>query len=204
MDAAKPVIGIVGGIGAGKSTVAAELVKLGCARVDADAIGHELLERQDVKDELRRRWGEGVFDARGNADRREIARRVFADPADLAALNSILHGKIRQEMARQIGQLQLQADVAAIVVDAALLLETDWHELCTVLVFVDSADSLRGDRVRRDRGWTEAAWRSRENSQKSLDIKRSRADHVIDNSSSVSCLHEQVRSVYHRILHLAD
>ena len=204
MEAAKPVIGIVGGIGAGKSTVAAELVALGCARVDADAIGHDLLARPDVKDELRRRWGQGVFDARGNADRREIARRVFADAADLAALNAILHGRIRQEMARQIEKLQSAADVAAIVVDAALLLETDWHELCTVLVFVDSADSLRGDRVRAERGWTEAAWRSREKSQKSLDMKRSRADYVIDNSSSVSCLREQVRSVYHRILRSAD
>lgn len=203
MDAAKPVIGIVGGIGAGKSTVAAELVNLGCARVDADAIGHDLLARRDVKDELRRRWGEGVFDAQGNADRREIARRVFADPSDLAALNVIMHGRIRQEMAARIERLRTDAKVPAIVVDAALLLETDWNELCTVLVFVDSADSVRSERVARDRGWTEADWRGRENSQKSLDIKRSKADYVIDNSSSVSCLHERVRSVYHRILQSA-
>lgn len=204
MDTVKPVIGIVGGVGAGKSTVAAELAALGCARVDADAIGHELLRRLDVKDELRRLWGEAVFDAQGNADRQRIAQRVFADPAGLAALNAIMHGRIRQEMAERIGQLQSAPDVGAIVVDAALLLETDWHELCTVLVFVDSSDAQRSQRVRQGRGWTEAAWRERENSQKSLDMKRSKADYVIDNSSSVSCLRERVRSVYHRILQSAN
>ena len=69
----KPVIGIVGGIGAGKSTAAAELVALGCVLVDADAIGHELLGDPQVLDRLGRRWPDGVVGPAGQVDRKALA-----------------------------------------------------------------------------------------------------------------------------------
>jgi dephospho-CoA kinase len=200
----KPVIGLLGGIGAGKSTVAAELVALGCGLVDADAIGHGLLNDPAVKAELRKRWGDGVMDAGGNVDRSAVSRVVFDSPEELAALNAVMHPRIRGRMVERVAALQADPAVAAVVVDAALLLETDWHEQCTHFVFVSAPEQERARRVRRVRGWDRATWKRRENSQKPLDIKAAKAEYVVDNSSSVSRLREQVRSVFHRIVHAAD
>jgi dephospho-CoA kinase len=201
---AKPVIGLLGGIGAGKSTVAAELVSLGCGLVDADAIGHELLEEADVRSQLREILPEDVFDPDGRVDRRAAAHAVFASRGELDKLNAVMHPRIRRRMERRIDELRADPHVAAIVIDAALLLETDWHDLCTHFVFVSAPGRARAERVRAARGWSTATWKARENSQKPLDIKASKAEYVVDNSSSVSRLREQVCSVFHRIVGPAD
>ncbi len=196
----KPVIGLLGGIGSGKSTVAAELVRLGCGLVDADAIGHEVLALPEVKAELRRLWGEGVFGPGGEVDRRALARRVFDSPRELARLDALVHPHIRRRMEQVVAALRADPAVPAVVVDAALLLETDWHELCTHLLFVRADDALRAQRVARQRGWSRREWQRREKSQKPLDIKARCADHVVDNSSSLSRLREQVRAIFNRIV----
>ncbi len=200
---AKPVIGIIGGVGAGKSTIASELAKLGCAVVNADVVGHEVIDRDDVKAELRELWGAGVFDAAGEVDRPAVAARVFAHEAELAKLNAVMHPRMRVELARRIERLAALPAVEAVVLDAAVLLEAGWDDLCTAVVFVDAGDDLRARRVSA-RGWDEQAWRRREKSQKTLDIKRSNADHVIDNSSSLASLRERVRSLLHTLLHTTD
>jgi len=196
----KPVIGLLGGVGSGKSTVASELAALGCAVIDADAVGHEVLAEPPVKTELRRLWGEGVFGPAGEADREAVGRIVFESADALAALNALVHPRMRERMARRIAELGADEGCPAVVLDAALLLETDWHELCTTLVFVSAPAAARAERVARERHWDSAELERRENSQKPLDIKRSRADHILDNSSSLSYLREQVRSIFHRIV----
>jgi dephospho-CoA kinase len=203
-DSRKPVIGLLGGVGAGKSTVAAELVKLGCVLVDADAIGHELLEDPEVQAELRRLWGDGVVDSAGRVDRPAVARIVFNSLEDLAALNRVMHPRMRRRMAERIEAASYDPAIPAVAVDAALLLETDWHELCTVFVYVSAPAELRAQRVERDRGWDRATWKQRENSQKPLDMKADRAEYDIDGSSSLSCLREQVRSVFQKMVNPAD
>ena len=201
--AGKPVIGIVGGIGAGKSTVAAELVKLGCARIDADAIGHALLADPAVQRQIRRRWGEGVFDPQGRVDRRALGETVFADAAQLQALGAILHPRMRRRMEQQIARAQADPRVAAVVVDAAVLFEAGWDDLCTHRVFVRAPRAQRARRVRAQRGWDAPAWRRREKMQISLDKKAAKSDYIINNSSSLSCLHEQVRSIFY-LIYAAD
>jgi len=196
----KPVIGLLGGVGAGKSTVAAEFARLGCGVIDADAIGHELLKDPAVKEEFRRRWGEGVFGPDGEVDRAAAARAAFADPEDTAALNAIMHPRIRRGIMKRLEVLLADPAVPAVVVDAALLLETDWKDFCTTFVFVSAPDEVRFRRVARQRGWDRQTWQRRENSQKPLDMKRAKADHVISNSSDASCLSERVRSVFQRIV----
>jgi dephospho-CoA kinase len=200
----KPVIGLLGGIGSGKSTVAAELRALGCAVVDADQIGHEVLKSPDVKEELRQLWGEAIFDSSGQIDRRALGKVAFQAPENLHALNAILHPRIRRAIIDQIGAHSRDPAIPAIVLDAALLLETDWHALCITFVFVSAPPEARARRVTAERGWDAVTWKQRENSQKPLDMKAAKADHVVDNSSSVSCLREQVRSIFHRITGLAD
>jgi dephospho-CoA kinase len=201
----KPVIGLGGGIGSGKSTVARELEALGCAVIDADRIGHDLLRDPDVKSELVRRFGQAILlGESGAVDRQALGRRVFANPEDLSRLNAVMHPRIRAEMVRRIGESSAQTAVKAIVLDAALLLETDWHDLCDVLVYVSAPDEQRAQRVAESRAWDQADWKSRENSQKPLDTKAAAADYIVENSSSLSRLRELVQSIFERILHAAN
>ncbi len=86
-----PIIGLLGGVGAGKSTAAAELAALGCRVIDGDSIGRELLQSPVVRKLLRKQWGEGIFDSYGAVSRPVVAEKVFSDPKSLAALNRILH-----------------------------------------------------------------------------------------------------------------
>jgi dephospho-CoA kinase len=195
----KPVIGIVGGIGAGKSTAAAELVALGCVLVDADAIGHELLGDPQVLDRLRRRWPDGVVGPDGQVDRKALASRVFADPAELEALNGILHPPIRRRMARRIADARKDPAARGVVVDAAVLLEAGWDNLCTHLVFISAPQEDRLRRVSADRGWDPQTWRQREKAQFLLDKKAAKCDYTVDNCSSVSRLCEQIRQLFHQI-----
>lgn len=195
----KPVIGIVGGIGAGKSTVAAEFAALGCVLIDADAIGHELLDEDDVRHQVRRRWGPGVFDDDGRVRRGELAARVFADPAELDELNRILHPRIRRQLAERIDAAMAAPGAAGAVVDAAVLFEAGWDDLCSHVVFVAADDPMRLQRVRRQRGWDRQMWQEREKSQISLDKKQAECDYTLDNRPSASLLREQVRQLFHRI-----
>lgn len=200
----KPVIGLVGGVGAGKSAAAAELVKLGCALVDGDVIGHELMAAPEVRRLLRRRWGGGIFTPAGDVDRKALAAVVFGHQKELAALDKIMWPRIRRRMERMIAAARRDAAVPAIVMDAAIMIEAGWDGLCTHLVFVKAPTAQRAARTREHRGWDRRAWRGRENSQISLDSKRRRCYFTLDNSSSVSYLAEQVRELFNRIVHEAD
>ena len=118
----KAVIGIVGGIGAGKSTVAAELVQLGCARIDGDAIGHALLADPEVRRQIRQRWGEGVFSPEGDVRRDALGEIVFADAAELRALGEILHPRIRRGIEEQIARARFAIYGKAVYPDATFTL----------------------------------------------------------------------------------
>lgn len=198
------MIGIVGGVGAGKSTAAAELARLGCALIDADRIGHEMLTRNDVREQLRLRWGEGMLGPDGHADRDALGRAVFGDPQALARLNDILHPLIRLEGERQLGECVDRPDIPAVVIDAPLLVEAGWDSLCTHLIFVRSTEDDRLQRVMRDRGWDKKKWQERESSQISVDMKAQTCDYIIDNTSSVSHLVEQIREILSRIVAGSD
>ena len=194
---------MVGGIGSGKSTAAAEFAALGCAVIDADAFGHDLLADPKVRQALRRRWGDAIFSDAG-VDRPTLGRIVFDDPAELAALNEILHPRIREKISESIRTALAQTAVPAVVVDAAVLLEAGWDDLCDCLIFVDAPSGLRRLRACRQRGWEEKVWAQREKSQNSLDKKRQLCDYSINSSSTVSRLREQVREVFLRLTHAAD
>lgn len=199
----KAVIGIVGGIGAGKSTVAAELVQLGCARIDGDAIGHALLADPEVRRQIRQRWGEGVFSPEGDVRREALGEIVFADAAELRALGEILYPRIRRGIEEQIARAQADPDVRAIVLDAAVLFEAGWDDLCTHVVFVRAPQADRARRVRQQRGWDDSTWRRREKKQISLDKKAAQSDYTVDNSSGSSYLRKQVRRLF-QLIHAAD
>ena len=198
-----PVIGLVGGIGAGKSTAAATFALLGCTLLDADRIGHELLQCDDVRDDIRRRWGPDVFTPDGSVDRAALGEKVFADADELAALNVIMHPRIRSALIAGIDEAR-RSGAGAVVLDAAVLFEAGWDDLCTAVVFVSADETQRVQRVYTGRGWDRSTWESRERRQKSLDFKAGKCQYTMDNSSSVSHLRAEVRQLLDRIVHAVD
>jgi len=196
----KPVIGIVGGVGAGKSAAAAEFAALGCRLVDGDATGHELLKEEEVRNLLRGEFGERIFASDGSVDRSALASVVFEDTRKLARLGEIMYPRIRERMERRISRAQCDAGVPAVVLDAAVLFEAGWDDLCTDTVFVSVPRRIRRLRACEARGWDARAWRRRENSQIPLDRKRRKCSHTLDNSSSLFHLREQVHKLFHRIV----
>jgi len=195
----KLVIGIVGGVGSGKSTAAAEFAALGCRLIDADRIGHELLGEPDVLAEIRRQCGDGVFAPDAQVSRAALAEVVFRGPAELEALNAILHPRIRRRVELAIADAQADESVEAVVLDAALLFEAGWDDLCTHLVFVSAPADDRRRRVAQSRQWSSETWTAREKLQISLDTKASMCDYTLDNRLGASFLREQVRVIFHRI-----
>jgi dephospho-CoA kinase len=204
-SSAQPVIGVVGGIGSGKTLVAGMLGALGCRVVSADLIGHELLSQKDVIASLVERFGEGILDESGAVSRTAVAGIVFDDPQALADLNATVHPLLRAELVRRISEHRADpAFGAPIVLDAALLLDTDWHDLCDVIVFVDSPLEARVQRVAEGRGWSAEQLARREKNQNSLDLKRSKSDDVVWNNSSVPHLQQQVHLLYQRVVGSKD
>lgn len=189
------LIGVVGGIASGKSEVSGALRRLGAKLVDADRIGHEVLEDPEVKAAIGRRWGVEVFDAHGLVDRRRVAGIVFAappkGPEELTFLEQWTHPRIGQRLREQIAEWARTGRVKAAVLDAPMLLKAGWDAFCDRLLFVDAPREQRLARARR-RGWNEAEYDAREAAQESLALKQSRANMIIDNSSSLEYTFTQV------------
>lgn len=196
----KPVIGLVGGIGSGKSSVAAQCAELGCAVVDADRMGHALLRERAVRDALRTRFGEKVLGPDGQIDRRLLAQEAFADAESLEALNSIVHPELWPRVRQAIERARRRADVRAVVVDAALLLEKELDTLCDLVVYLDVPKEVRRARIVSTRGWRPSEVARREAMQISLKTKRKRADYIIDNSSSPEHTFDQIRTILSRMV----
>jgi dephospho-CoA kinase len=195
-----PVLGVVGGIGSGKSTVAALLEEMGAARVDADRMAHRALRDPGVRDRIRRRWGPEVFTPRGNVSRKALGRRVFRNPGELRALERILHPRIRAEIANEVRRLRGRRGVRAIVLDAPLLLEAGLERLCDRILFVATSRATRFERLKSKRKWTLEEIKRRQDFQKPLKEKRRRADITIDNDRSIRATRKQLAAIWDEIV----
>ena len=188
-----PVIGLLGGIGSGKSTVARVFKDLGCVVADADADTHRVLAGDEVLDALRERWGGAVIQSDGMADREAISRIVFDDPAERAWLESVVHPRVSRLRKDRFDAAS--DDTPALLLDAPLILEANLHSECDHLVFIECPVEVRQSRVATTRGWDADELARREAVQVSLEEKRSRADDVIMNTGSLAELEKQVRAI---------
>lgn len=180
----KPVLGIVGGIGAGKSLVAAAMARRGGVVIDADKLGHTALEQADIKQKLVARWGERVLKPDGTANRRVLAGIVFDNPAERRALEDWVYPFIRKRAVEEIERAQANPEVRFVVLDAAVMLEAGWNTVCDRVVYVDAPRAVRLARLAARSGWTPTEVASREAAQMALDEKRTRADAVVVNDGS--------------------
>ena len=195
----KPIIGIIGGIGSGKSAVAAEFAKLGCKVIDADKIAHELLNKKNVKEKIINIFGPAILDSSGKIDRRKLAEIVFADAEKIAWLNEIIHPLVFQRAEELIKKYNEQNQVKAIVLDMPLLVEAGWEKRCDKLIFVDAKQEIRAKRAQK-MGINKNQLKIRENFQISLDNKRKLTDNIIENNSGFSALVRQVADIFSYIV----
>jgi len=196
----KPVVGLAGGVGSGKSTVAKMLGELGAGVIESDVLAHAELNHPEVRDLLRQWWGDGILGPDGTVDRRKVAAIVFNDPAQRHRLEAVLHPRVAIRRADLMAEFERQPKCRMIVLDSPLLYETDLDLICDAVIFVDARPELRRERSEKGRGMSEEELRRREKSQQPLDTKRIRADYICDNNSSLAALRAHVERVFSQIV----
>jgi dephospho-CoA kinase len=174
-------IGLTGGIGSGKSTVAALLVQQGAVLIDTDAIARALTGPGGAAmPDLRARFGDAIADAQGALDRERMRALAFADPAAKRALEAVLHPVIGAEAERQAAQ----AAGAPLVFDVPLLVESGhWRTKVDRVLLVDCSEDTQIERVMQRSGWSREAVQRVIASQASRSARRAAADAVIDNDA---------------------
>ena len=195
----KPIIGILGGIGSGKSTVSAEFAKLGCKVIDADKIAHDMLDEIQVREQVVAILGKDVLNSQGAIDRGKIAEIVFKDSEKLAGLTKILHPLILKKTEELIEQYNRDNQCKAIVLDMPLLVEVGWEKRCDRLIFVDCDEKIRDNRA-KIKGFEKNNLKNREKFQISLDKKKALADNTVNNNSDFSALVRQIAEIFSYIL----
>lgn len=182
----------MGGVASGKTTVAEMLGSLGAKVINADKIGHSLLNSPEIKEKLVRRWGREILDEEGKVDRTRLSTAVFSDKEELKELNNILHPPILKAIEEEIASDKS----GTVVLDAALLQETGLTEVCDLLVFVAAEDRVKKERAVRDRKWNPDEVIRREGLQSPLEEKRRIAHYVINNNSTRDKTLEQVKDFW--------
>jgi len=196
----KPIIGIIGGVGAGKSSVAHLLSELGAGIVNSDQHVRELLGAPEIVATLGR-WFEGVLRPDGSGiDREALAQIVFSQPAQRARLEGLLYPRLAERRAELVQRFCTDPAIRAIVYDAPKLLEAGLQDECDAVVFVEADRTHRLERVARERDWPEQELQRRENSQYPLDRKRAIADYLVVNNSNINDLRSRVEEVFSLVL----
>ena len=180
-DNSKKIIGIIGGIASGKSSVAEAFASEGCAVIDADRIAHKLLNDAGIKSQIRSIFGQEVI-CDDNVDRPSLARAAFESEENLKKINSIVHPKVLEEIDKLIAKYNRDSNIRAIVLDIPLLLEVGWENRCDSLVFVECEREIRVKRA-QNKGISEEMLKKREKFQFSLDKKINLAHYIIHNNS---------------------
>jgi dephospho-CoA kinase len=189
----------LGGIGCGKSTVAACFAELGCVVIDADAIAHEILDEADISAKLIDRWGTEVLDSKGVVKRDKVAEHVFDSEEELDFLNALVHPRVLERVQVLIDTHRSDSDISGIVLDMPLLVEVGWEKRCDFLIFVNCCEDKRRGRIAKNAIIDTEQLKKRENFQISLDIKTEKAHYVVSNNSDKSDMAEQIAQIFSSI-----
>src|SRR5574337_64838 len=193
------VVGLTGGIGSGKSTVAAMFRRLGATVIDADQVAHELVEPdRPLFEAVVLAFGREVVGADGRIDRRRLGAIVFADPTARKRLEELLHPAIIEECERRIRQAEVSG-TAVCLIDAALLIESGWHARFDAAILVEASEALRLDRLVRSRGLSQDDAMLRIRSQMPQAEKRRHAGYVIENEGPLEETERQVQAVWEQL-----
>lgn len=196
MNVKPKIVGITGGISSGKSTIARMLASLGAEVIDADEMCHKLLTIKNIKVKITEKFGNSVRDINGKIDRSQLAEIVFQDKTSLDSLCSILHPIVIEQIRSRIDEIEKRGRRKVIVIDAALLEESDLALLCDFVIFVNTGRDHRVSRGKISRHWQEGELERRERYQMSLEDKRMKSDYVIDNNFTEENTYRQIKEFW--------
>jgi dephospho-CoA kinase len=188
----KPVLGLIGGIGAGKTAAGWCLAARGGFVIDCDQLGHAALEVPDVKQRLIERWGERILHPQGLVNRRAIAGIVFGTSTERAWLESVVFPVIGELAKTEVQKAEDDPAIRFVVLDAAVLLEAGWKPMCDKIAYIDAPRELRLQRLANRSKWTTADLAAREAAQWPAERKKQHADVVVVNDGSPEQLQERM------------
>jgi len=193
------VIGLTGGILAGKSTISGMLAEKGAVIIDADKIGHAAYKpHTETWQELLDAFGDGILKKNGEIDRKRLGEIVFADPDALSRLNRIVHPRMREMMREEIEQLRGEG-VAVVVLEAAVLIEADWTDLADEVWVAVAPEDVVIKRLRDRGGLSEEQARARIRSQLPAEERAKHADVIIDTDCDISEVRARVDELWSRL-----
>jgi dephospho-CoA kinase len=192
-------VGLTGGLASGKSFVGEELARCGCLLIQADELGHEVLEPGgEAFDAVVREFGQEVV-AEGRIDRRRLASRVFENPDALARLNALVHPPVIAKEEKLLKEFEQREPKGIAVVEGAILIETGSFRRFDRLILVVCTEQQQIERAVRRDGIGEAEARARLRRQMALGEKRKFADFEIDTSGEKADTVRQTRKVYEEL-----
>lgn len=178
------VLGLTGGVGAGKSTIAHWLAEeLSGTVLDADAMVASLFQKKAVLVRLSQVFGPEILESSGQLNRKALGQRVFQDPQARIQLESLLHPLVRQELGQQLQKLAFDRPNSWVILDIPLLREGGLDSLCQLVIHVVTSVKERSSRAMRRHGWNFATWEAREAAQMPEQEKSARADYLISNGA---------------------
>jgi dephospho-CoA kinase len=191
------VIGVTGGIGSGKSTVADLFSSLGVPVIDADELAKEVvMPGQAAYEAILRRFGPTILTGSGELDRRQLRERVFSDPANRAHIEEIVHPRVYAEISRQLDRL----DSPYAIVVVPLLIESGGRDIVDRVLVVDASEESQIERTNRRDGTARGTIEKILAAQLDRHTRLSAADDVIENNASVEALEEAVSTLHRRYL----
>ncbi len=189
------VIGLTGNIGCGKTIVSRMFEDLGAEVIEADAIGHQLLEKENIKKRVVSIFTERILNRKGNILRRKLRNLVFMDKKKLGELNSILHPLMVKEITKKIKASRSNL----IVIDAAILLEAGWDSLVDTILVVATPYHTQLKRIKDQGAFSPAEIKGIMEAQLPQNEKIKRADFVIENEGGLDKTREQVRKIWKQL-----
>jgi dephospho-CoA kinase len=198
------LVGLTGNIGSGKSTVAQLLSERGATIIDADVLARRAVELgTGAYASIVERWGTSILAADGLIDRGALRRIVFSEPQELEQLNAIVHPEVERMRAALVEQARLRGD-RLVVCDIPLLFERRMTGAFDRIVLVDAPRPVRLERLVRERGLRETEAMDMIVAQMPAELKRARADFVIDNVGTLTQLDQRVTDVWSALLAAAE
>jgi dephospho-CoA kinase len=190
------LVGLTGNIGSGKSTVAQLLSERGATIIDADVLARRAVESGTTAHRaIVERWGTSILDPGGAIDRAALRRIVFSEPAELEQLNSLVHPEVERMRDTLVEKARLRGD-RLVVCDIPLLFERRMTDAFEKIVLVDAPRPVRLERLVRERGLRETEAMEMIVAQMPAELKRARADFVIDNTGTLTELDRRVSEVW--------
>jgi dephospho-CoA kinase len=193
------VIGLTGNLGTGKTEVAQRLAELGAIVINADELGHELLQPNTrTYREVVAAFGKSILRQSGKIDRQKLGQLVFADPAALNKLNRIMHPRI-YEIVRQKIEEHRQAGARVVVLEAALLIEASWKPLLDQVWVTTAPEATITERLKQSRGLSQEQVLARLKAQMPQKEKMKQADVVINTDCPIDQLRASITELWNKL-----